>query len=210
MPLNECTVGGPIPGFDADVLDEQGKSVAKGEGYLVIKQPWPSMTRGLLNNQKRFIDSYWSKYKDIWYHGDIVLVDSDALWYMRGRADDVIKVSGHRIGTAELEEAASSHPAVSDAVAVGRPDDIKGESIVICVVLKDRNADPAVIPEIVEKVESAIGKFARPDEVRVVPDLPKTRTGKLLRRLVKARVSGHEIGSQDLSSIENPSCLDQI
>jgi acetyl-CoA synthetase len=129
---------------------------------------------------------------------------------MRGRADDVIKVSGHRIGTAELEEAASSHPAVSDAVAVGRPDEIKGESIVICVVLKDKTADSRAIPEIVEKVESAIGKFARPDEVRIVADLPKTRTGKLLRRLVKARVSGHEIGSQDLSSIENPSCLDQI
>jgi acetyl-CoA synthetase len=210
MPLNECTVGGPIPGFDADVLDEQGKSVARGEGYLVIRKPWPSMTRGLLSNQQRFIDSYWSKYKDTWYHGDIVLVGSDGLWYMRGRADDVIKVSGHRIGTAELEEAASSHPAVSDAVAVGRPDEIKGESIVICVVLKDKTADSRVIPEIVEKVESAIGKFARPDEVRIVADLPKTRTGKLLRRLVKARVSGHEIGSQDLSSIENPSCLDQI
>jgi acetyl-CoA synthetase len=168
------------------------------------------MTRGLLNNPARFIDSYWSKYKDVWYHGDIVHVDSDGLWYMRGRADDVIKVSGHRIGTAELEEAASSHHAVADAVAIGKPDNIKGESIVICVILKESLPETRVKAEIIEKVENAIGKFARPDEIRIVSDLPKTRTGKLLRRLVKAKLSGNEINSIDLSSVENPLCLESF
>ncbi|HXG07638.1 MAG TPA: AMP-binding protein, partial [Nitrososphaera sp.] len=135
MPLKPCTVGCQIPGFDADIFDDSGRSVS--EGYLVIKKPWPSMTRGLLNNPEKFIDTYWSKYKDVWYHGDIVVVDPDGLWYMRGRADDMIKVAGHRIGTAELEAAAVSHPAVAEAVAIGRPDELRGESIVICIVLKD-------------------------------------------------------------------------
>ena len=207
MPLKECTVGCPVPGFVVDIFDEQGAGVTKGEGYLVIKQPWPSMTRGLLNSPARFIDSYWSKYKDVWYHGDIVLVDPDGLWYMRGRADDVIKVSGHRISTAEIEEAAASHPAVIEAAAVGRPDDLKGESIVLCVVVKDGAGDSEIKNKIIEKVESAIGRFARPDEVRFVPEMPKTRTGKLLRRLVRAKVSGHEMQAQDIASAENPWCL---
>jgi acetyl-CoA synthetase len=209
-PLNECTVGCPVPGFDADIFDEQGRSVAGGEGFLVIKQPWPSMTRGLLNNPKRFIDSYWSKFKDVWYHGDIVFVDPDGLWYMRGRADDVIKVSGHRIATAEIEEAVASHPAVIEAVAVGKPDDLRGESIVLCVVLRDGARDGELKAEIIERVESAIGRFASPGEVRFVSELPKTRTGKLLRRLVKAKVSGHEMQSMDIATAENPWCLDRF
>jgi acetyl-CoA synthetase len=209
-PLNECTVGCPVPGFDADIFDEQGRSVDRGEGFLVIKQPWPSMTRGLLNNPKRFIDSYWSKFKDVWYHGDIVFVDPDGLWYMHGRADDVIKVSGHRIATAEIEEAVASHPAVIEAVAVGKPDDLRGESIVLCVVLRDGASDDELKAEIIERVENAIGRFASPGEVRFVSELPKTRTGKLLRRLVKAKVSGYEIQSQDIATAENPWCLDRF
>lgn len=209
-PLNECTVGCPVPGFDADIFDEQGRSVAGGEGFLVIKQPWPSMTRGLLNNPKRFIDSYWSKFKDVWYHGDIVFVDPDGLWYMRGRADDVIKVSGHRIATAEIEEAVASHPAVIEAVAVGKPDDLRGESIVLCVVLRDGAKDSELKAEIIGRVESAIGRFASPGEVRFVSELPKTRTGKLLRRLVKAKVSGHEMQPMDIATAENPWCLDSL
>lgn len=215
MPLKECTVGCQIPGFDADVFDDSGKRAS--EGYLVIKKPWPSMTRGLLNNPGRFIDTYWSKYKDVWYHGDIVLVDPDGLWYMRGRADDVIKVAGHRIGTAEVEAAAASHPAVAEAVAVGRPDELKGEAIVVCVVVKDDgshstngNNNNNLKQEIIRCVEGSIGKFARPEEVRIVAELPKTRTGKLVRRLVRAKVAGENIASQDLSTVENPWSLDGI
>ncbi len=208
MQLKQCTVGCQIPGFDADVFDDSGNKVS--EGYLVIKKPWPSMTRGLLNNIDRFVETYWSKYKDTWYHGDIVLVDSDGLWYMRGRADDVIKVAGHRIGTAEVEAAAVSHPAVAEAVAVGRPDELKGEAIVVCIVVKDGHRAKDLKDEIIRRVEESIGKFARPEEVRVVAELPKTRTGKLVRRLVRAKIAGEDIASQDLLTVENPGSLDEI
>ena len=208
MPLKPCTVGCQIPGFDADVFDDSGNRVS--EGYLVIKKPWPSMTRGLLNNPERFIDTYWSKYKDIWYHGDIVLVDSDGLWYMRGRADDIIKVAGHRIGTAEVEAAAASHPAVAEAVAIGKPDELKGEAIVVYIVVKDGHKIENLKVEIISKVEESIGKFARPEEVRIVTELPKTRTGKLVRRLMRAKIAGENIASQDLSTVENPWSLDGI
>jgi acetyl-CoA synthetase len=208
MPLKPCTVGCQIPGFDADVFDDAGRRAS--EGYLVIKKPWPSMTRGLLNSPDRFIETYWSKYRNVWYHGDIVLVDSDGLWYMRGRADDVIKVAGHRIGTAEVEAAASSHPAVAEAVAVGRPDELKGEAIVVCIVVKDGHETGKLEKEIMKKVEGAIGKFARPQEVKIVSELPKTRTGKLVRRLVRAKIAGENIASQDLSTLENPWSLEGL
>ena len=208
MPLKPCTVGCQIPGFDADVFDDSGKRAS--EGYLVIKKPWPSMTRGLLNNPDRFIDTYWSKYRDVWYHGDIVLVDPDGLWYMRGRADDVIKVAGHRIGTAEVEAAAASHPAVAEAMVVGKPDELKGETIVVCIVVKDGCKADNLAGEIIKRVEESIGKFARPEEVRIVAELPKTRTGKLVRRLVRAKIAGENIASYDLSTVENPGSLDGI
>lgn len=210
MPLKPCTVGCPIPGFDAGVVDEDGMPAK--EGLLVIKKPWPSMSRGILNDPDRFIETYFSKYKDIWYHGDIVQADGDGLWYIRGRADDIIKVAGHRIGTAEVEEAISSHPAVAEAVVVGRPDELKGEAIVVCAVIRDGKAqDDLLRAEIAGRVEQAIGRFARPEEVRFVRELPKTRTGKLVRRLVRAKVAGESIDySQDLSMVENPSSLEGI
>lgn len=209
MPLNPCTVGCPVPGFDADVFDDTGNRVT--QGYLVIKKPWPSMTRGLFDGPSRFLDTYWSKYKDVWYHGDLVLVGSDSLWYMQGRADDVIKVAGHRIGTAEVEAAAASHPAVAEAIAVGIPDELKGEAIVVYVVVKDRyKADSILADEVVAQVEESIGRFARPQAVKIVAELPKTRTGKLVRRLVKAKITGGIIADQDLSMVENPWSLESI
>jgi acetyl-CoA synthetase len=203
MPLKPCTVGCPVPGFDADVFNDAGKRI--NEGYLVIKKPWPSMTRGLSDNPGKFLETYWSKYRDVWYHGDIVLVDSDGLWYMRGRTDDVIKVAGHRIGAAEVEAAAASHPAVVEVVAVGRPDELRGEAVVLCIVVKDGyKADNILAEEIIKRVEESTGRFARPQEVRVVAELPKTRTGKLVRRLVKAKIAGGNIADEDLSTVENP------
>jgi acetyl-CoA synthetase len=210
MQLKPCTVGCQVPGFDAGVFDEAGKST--NEGYLVIKKPWPSMTRGLLNNSDRFLETYWSKYKDIWYHGDIVSVNSDGLWYMRGRADDIIKVSGHRIGAAEIEAAAASHPAVAEVVAVGKPDEVKGEVVAVCLVLKDgyKDDNSTLSHQIIERVQESIGRFACPQEVRIVAELPKTRTGKLIRRLVKAKISGDNITDQELSTVDNPWSLDSI
>ncbi len=209
MPLNPCTVGCPVPGFDADIFDDMGNRVT--QGYLVIKKPWPSMTRGLFDGPSRFLDTYWSKYKDVWYHGDLVLVGSDSLWYMQGRADDVIKVAGHRIGTAEVEAAAASHPAVAEAIAVGIPDELKGEAIAVYIVVKDGyKADSILADEIVAQVEESIGRFARPQAVKIVAELPKTRTGKLVRRLVKAKITGSIIADQDLSTVENPWSLESI
>lgn len=208
MPLQPSTVGCPIPGFDADVFDESGKPA--NEGYLVIKKPWPAMSRGILNNPDRFIDTYWSKYKDVWYHGDMVSVIDD-LWYIRGRVDDVIKVSGHRIGITEVEAAVSSHPALAEVVAVGKPDSLKGEVIIVCAVVKNGfQRDESLKQEIIKKIEDLIGRFARPEEVRFVQEFPRTRSGKLVRRLVRAKVAGESVAGQDLSSVENPASLEAI
>jgi acetyl-CoA synthetase len=209
MPLKPCTVGCPVPGIDADIFDDMGKRAS--QGYLVIKKPWPSMTRGLFDGPSRFLDTYWSKYKNVWYHGDLVLVNPDGLWYIQGRADDIIKVAGHRIGSVEVEAAAASHPAVAEVIAVGRPDELKGEAIVVYIVVKDGyKADKSLADGIITQVEESIGRFARPQEVRIVAELPKTRTGKLMRRLIKAKITGDNIADQDLSSVENPWSLEGI
>ena len=173
------------------------------------------MTRGILNDANRFIETYWSKYKDVWYHGDLVFVDYDGLWYMEGRTDDIIKVAGHRIGSAEIETAITSHPAVAEAVAIGMPDELKGERIAVYAILNNKslmrdsgNMD-IIRDEIIKNVEDSVGGFARPNLVKFVNDLPKTRTGKLLRRLVRAKVS-NDIEQQDLTTLENPISLDDI
>jgi acetyl-CoA synthetase len=131
---------------------------------------------------------------------------------MRGRADDIIKVSGHRIGAAEIEAAAASHPRVAEVVAVGKPDEVKGEIVIVCIVVRDGyKTDSCILSDqIIERVEESIGRFARPQEVRIVAELPKTRTGKLIRRLVKAKISGGNIADQELSIVENPWSLDGI
>jgi acetyl-CoA synthetase len=213
MSIKPCTVGCPIPGFDADVFDDEGKHTNKG--YLVIKKPWPSMTRGILNDGSRFIETYWSKYKDVWYHGDLVFVDYDGLWYMQGRTDDIIKVAGHRIGSAEIEAAITSHPAVAEAVAIGMPDEVKGETITVYAILNNKSlawnvANSDIIRnEIIKNVEDSVGRFACPTLVKFVNDLPKTRTGKLLRRLIRAKMS-NSTEQQDLTTIENPTSLNDI
>jgi acetyl-CoA synthetase len=213
MSLKPCTVGCPIPGFDADVFDDEGKHTNKG--YLVIKKPWPSMTRGILNDESRFIETYWSKYKDVWYHGDLVFVDYDGLWYMQGRTDDIIKVAGHRIGSAEIEAAITSHPAVAEAVAIGMPDEVKGETIAVYAILNNKSltcnaANSDVIRnEIIKNIEDSVGRFACPTLVKFVNDLPKTRTGKLLRRLIRAKMY-NSTEQQDLTTIENLTSLNDI
>jgi acetyl-CoA synthetase len=213
--LKPCTVGFPVPGFDADVFDDRGERVA--HGFLVIRKPWPSMSRGILGDWNRFIETYWSKYgNDIWYHGDIAFVDpADGLWYILGRADDIIKASGHRVESAEIEGAISSHHAVAEAAAVGMPDKIKGESINAYIVLRKeyrspRDMEKKLKGEIEKIVGSLVGRFACPRNIIFVEDLPRTRTGKLVRRVIKAKALGENIGKQDLSIIENPESLKYI
>jgi acetyl-CoA synthetase len=199
MPPKPCTVGFPVPDFDADIFDDEGRSAKRG--YLVIKKAWPSMTRGILKNHEKFNELYWSKYKNIWYHGDVVYIDSDGFWYIVGRADDVIKVSGHRIGSIEIEAAITAHPAVAEAMVIGVPDSLKGQSIVAHVILKKeyenctRNGEGIIRlrREIIKCVENGIGRSASPREIRFVYDLPRTPTGKTIRKMVVEKGKSEQI-----------------
>ena len=207
MKLKPSTVGIPVPGMNLDVVDDDGNSVKNKNGYLIIRSPWPGMTRGLLNDNERFIETYWSRFKDIWFHGDYVYVDEDDLWYMRGRTDDVINVSGHRMSTAEIEHTVISNEKISDAASIAIPDDVTGEAIVVFFVAD--NKDDSNLEEIVSDfISQKIGKVAKPKFVYQLTDLPKTRTGKIMRRLLKSKLLGKDLG--DLSSVENPDVLDEI
>lgn len=208
MKLKPTTVGMPCPGFDLDVVDEKQNSIQNQKGFLIVRSPWPTMTRGLLNNNERYIQTYWSQFKNVWFHGDYVLVDGDGLWYMHGRVDDVINVSGHRLSTVEIEQLVISHQKISDAAAISIPDDITGEAIALFVVLKNKNDQGTIQKEVSDFVSEKIGKLARPRLVFTISDMPKTRTGKIMRRLLRKRLLGESLG--DLSSLENPRVLDEI
>ncbi|MDX1533478.1 MAG: AMP-dependent synthetase, partial [Nitrosopumilaceae archaeon] len=162
----------------------------------------------LLNDDKKYLDTYWSRFNDVWFHGDYVLQDEDGLWYMHGRVDDVINISGHRLSTAEIEQTIISHPKISDAASVSIPDEIKGEAIIVFVVLENNEKNNSIEEEIKQFVAEQIGKVALPNRVLVLSDLPKTRTGKIMRRLLKAKILGNDLG--DYSSLENPQVLDEI
>ena len=207
MKLKPSTVGMPVPGMNLDVVDDDQNSVREKNGYLVIKSPWPAMTRGLLNDDKKYLETYWSRFKNIWFHGDYVFVDKDNLWYMRGRSDDVINVSGHRMSTAEIEHAVISHEKISDAASISIPDSITGEAIVVFFVADD-TSELITTVEISNYISEKVGKIAKPKFVFQLSDLPKTRTGKIVRRLLKSKLLGTKLG--DLSSIENPKVLDEI
>jgi acetyl-CoA synthetase len=207
MKLKPSTVGIPVPGMDLDIVDDEGNSVRGKNGYLVIKSPWPAMTRGLLNDDNRYIETYWSRFENTWFHGDYVFADEDNLWYMRGRSDDVINVSGHRMSTTEIEHTVISHNKISDAASISIPDELTGEAIVVFFVSND-NGDINLESEIMEHISKKIGKIAKPKQIFQLSDLPKTRTGKIMRRLLKAKLTGSPLG--DLSSLENPDILDEI
>ena len=207
MKLKPSTVGIPVPGMNLDIVDDNGNSLREKNGYLIIKSPWPAMTRGLLNDNDRYIKTYWSKFENIWFHGDYVLVDEDGLWYMRGRTDDVINVSGHRMSTAEIEHTVISHKKISDAASISIPDELTGEAIVVFFVA-DKQNNINFESEITDHICTKIGKIAKPKHIFQLSDLPKTRTGKIMRRLLKSKLLGMELG--DLSSLENPGVLDEI
>jgi acetyl-CoA synthetase len=165
------------------------------------------MTRGLLNDDKRYLETYWSRFENIWFHGDYVYVDNDNLWYMRGRTDDVINVSGHRMSTAEIEHAVISNKKISDAASIAIPDGITGEAIVVFFVA-DNKSEIISESDISDYISEKIGKVAKPKFIFQLTDLPKTRTGKIMRRLLKSKLLGMELG--DISSLENPHVLDEI
>ena len=205
MRLRPCTVGVPCPGMNLDVVDGDGRPVTGQKGYLVIRSPWPAMTRGLLNSPGTYMQTYWSRFENVWFHGDYVLRDNDGLWYMQGRADEIIKVSGHRLGTAEIEEGAADCGAVHEAAAVSVPDGTTGEAIAVFVVADGSRGLEAAVSDCIEQ---RIGKMARPKMVIRLSGLPRTRTGKIMRRLLRARLLGQPAG--DLSALENPRVLDEV
>lgn len=207
--LKPCTLRGPGLGMDIDVFDEAGKSLRGEVGYLVCKKPAPSMTKGFWGDDERYLETYFSKWPDVWNHGDWAVVDKDGFWFLQGRADDTIKIAGHRTGPAEVEAALMQHPACAEAATIGVPHEIKGESLVCFVVLQEGvQAGEDLAAEMKEKVVEKLGKTLRPERILFVPAIPKTRSAKIVRRAIKAKYLGKELG--DLSSIENPQALEAI
>lgn len=201
---------GPLPGMAVDVVDEQGRSVRGTVGELVIRKPWPGMTRGFWKDRDRYVETYWSRWPGVWVHGDWARVDDEGFWYIEGRSDDTLKIAGKRVGPAEVESAAVAGGAVSEAAAIGVPDELKGEAIVVFAVPKPgMTADAALERAVSDTIAEQLGKPLRPKAVRLVRQLPKTRNGKILRRLIRSAYLGKtDLG--DTSSLEDPLSLDEI
>jgi acetyl-CoA synthetase len=206
LPLKACAFSGPCPGIAADVFDENGNSVRNQVGELVIKTPWIGMTRGFWKDPARYLQTYWSRWENVWVHGDFAAVDSDGLWYILGRSDDTIKVAGKRVGPAEVESILVDHPSVVEAAAVGLPHAVKGnELIAFCVLTAQAAGTPGLAEELRAKVGRELGKPLTPREVRFVHDLPKTRNAKVMRRMIRAAYLGEDLG--DTSALVNPESL---
>jgi acetyl-CoA synthetase len=209
-PLLPCSLVGPGLGMAIDVWNEQGQSIRQEVGYLVATAPAPSMTRGLWNDPARYLEAYWSKWPDVWNHGDWALVDEHGHWFLHGRADDTLKVAGRRIGPAEIEGALMETGKVVEAAAIGVPHEVKGTAVVCFVVLRPEvERGPELIAELERAVVERLGKVDRPERIEIVGDLPKTRSAKILRRLVRARYLGEpDLG--DLSSLQNPEAVEAL
>ena len=208
-PLKPCSLGGPSLGMAVDVFDDNARPVRNAVGELVCKKPWPSMTRGIWHDPERYKETYWNRWKHVWVHGDWASIDKEGYWFLHGRSDDTIKIAGKRVGPAEVESVLVSHKAVTEAAAIGVPDELKGEALVCFVILKP-NYDPseALRGELIQLVASALGKSTTPKTIKFAAELPKTRNAKILRRFVKAKYLGQDIA--DTSSVENLSSLDII
>ncbi len=208
-PIAEASFNTPAPGIKAAVLDDEGKPVVGQVGELAVLAPWPGMTKGFWNDPERYERTYWSRFKDVWIHGDWALVNEEGYWFILGRSDDTLKIAGKRVGPAELESAAIRHPAVQEAGAVGVPHEVKGEVPVLFVVLRPEfEKSDELAAEIAEKVAEVLGKPMKPAAVHFVSDLPKTRNAKVMRRLLKAAYLGESAG--DTSALVNPEVLDEV
>jgi acetyl-CoA synthetase len=213
-PLKPGSATRPFPGILADVVDDEGRSCPPNvSGYLVVRGPWPSMLRGIHGDRARFVETYWSQFPGMYFTGDGAYRDDEGYFWISGRIDDVLNVSGHRLGTAEIESALVSHPSVAEAAAVGRPDELKGQAVVAFVIPKEAalaNADwKALEEELKRHVAKEIGAIARPDAIHFTKQLPKTRSGKILRRLLKNLAAG-QTGGGDTTTLENATLVELL
>src|SRR5207245_1287709 len=202
-PIAPTSFAGPVPGIAADVVDERGAALHGAVGELAVRRPWPGMTRGFWRDPEQYLATYWRRVPDVWMHGDWARIDAAGFWYIEGRSDDTLKVAGKRVGPAEVESAAMAHPAVLEAAAIGVPHERTGEAIVVFAVLRSgREPSEALEREIADKIAQSLGRPLRPEAVRFVPDLPKTRNAKILRRVIRSAYLGKsDLG--DVSSLEN-------
>jgi acetyl-CoA synthetase len=210
-PIRPTSFNGPCVGMAADIVDAQGRSVRGAVGELAIRAPWPGMTRGFWGepDDERYREAYWARIPGLWVHGDWAATDADGYWYIHGRSDDTLKVAGKRVGPAEVEACAVAHPAVAAAAAIGVPDELKGEAIVVLCVPRPGVAwDQTVAAEVAALVIRDLGKTVRPKTVVAVPDLPRTRSGKIMRRVARAAWLGLDPG--DTSALENPVAVEAI
>jgi acetyl-CoA synthetase len=206
----------PLPGIFADIVDDEGRRVTSpdGGGYLVITRPWPSMLRTIWGDNERYRHTYWEKFQNRYYvAGDSARRDKDGFYWIMGRIDDVLNVAGHRLGTMEIESALVAHPKVAESAVVSKPHEIKGESVFAYVVLNVQRPEGAAAKALIEELRAWVGEqlspIAKPDEIRLTDNLPKTRSGKIMRRLLRSIARGEEI-TQDMSTLENPAILEQL
>jgi len=199
----------PLPGIVADVVNEKGETVRVGGGYLVLKRPWPSMLRGIYGDPERYREQYWSRFPGVYFTGDGAKRDEDGYLWLLGRVDDVMNVAGHRISTMEVESALVDHPGVAEAAVVGRQHELKGTAISAFVTLKgSREASEGLMEELKEHVVKKIGKIARPEEILFTADLPKTRSGKIMRRLLRDIAEGKAVG--DTTTLADPAVIARL
>jgi acetyl-CoA synthetase len=208
--LKPCTLRGPALGMDVDVFDDEGNSIRGSVGHLVLRQPAPSLTKSFLGDDARYLATYFERFGEgVWYHGDWAYVDEDGFWFLQGRSDDTINVAGKRVGPAEVEAAVVEHPDASEAAAVGVPDALKGEDVIVFVVLRPGAEESEELRRALSNaVVATLGKTLRPKDVRFVDALPKTRSAKIVRGVIKRRWLGEEVG--DLASVENPDAVEAI
>ena len=200
-PLKPSSATRPLPTIEADVVDKDGNPVGQDKGgFLIVRHPWPSMMRTIYGDPARY-ETYWNTIPDVYFAGDAAHEDAEGYFWIQGRVDDVIKVSGHRLGSMEIESCLVSHPAVAEAAAIGKPDELKGEHIKVFVILKNSfTASDEMAQELKMHVRSTVGPLATPDELEFVPSLPKTRSGKIMRRVIRARELNEPLG--DVSTLE--------
>jgi len=209
LPLKPCSFSAACPGIAADVFDEAGRPLRNAVGELVIKSPWIGMTRGFWHDRQRYLDTYWSRWENIWVHGDFAAIDSDGLWYILGRSDDTLKIAGKRLGPAEVESVLVAHPDVVEAAAIGVPDAVKGMVLVLFAVCRPGvQGDEALKKQLYDLVMNEMGKPLAPKAILFVSDLPKTRNAKVMRRMIRSAYLGQAPG--DTSSLVNPDAVEEI